>query len=117
MVDHIFGIKRRQLIDTLKSNCARWAGRLAIAAEDAAQHVHIEHLRVALPRRNAVLLAILVRLDTNGIGGTRPSAQETAHAALQPISIVVQHVPPAKTRRKLALLLRVRYRCGFLRSE
>src|SRR5690348_5433683 len=116
VVNQILWMRHRKLVDALQRDGARWAGLLAVAAEDAAQEVHVEATRVALAGGDASLLVVLGGLDVDSVGGAGAGAEETADATLQAVLVAVQHVAPAKARGKLALLLRVRNR-GWLLAQ
>src|SRR5574341_408894 len=90
---HVLGINRaaaiieRQLVVVLQDNRLCWAGILAVAAEDAAQHVDLVGLGVALARGIPFVVGVLRRLHENRVGGAGSSAQRAADALLQPVII------------------------------
>ena len=94
----------RKLVDIFQRDRAGRAGLLAVATEDAAQQVHIEDTGIALAGRDALLLGVLLRLDIDRIGGTRPSAEEAADAALQAILITVEHMASAEALRQFRVV-------------
>src|SRR5207248_7318498 len=79
---------------------------LAVAAEDAAAHVDLVDLGVALAGRHLVVGRVLGGDDADALGRARGDAQRAAHALLEPrVLEPVQLVAPAEARVDGRLLL------------
>src|SRR5947209_2838921 len=109
VIHEVLWIKRGKLIVVFQGDRPRRTCRLAIAAENTTQHVHIEDFCIPLSRRNALLFGVLRCLNINSISWTGPCTEETTHAPFQSIIIAMQHMPTTKTRWQLTLLLWIRY--------
>src|SRR4051794_30973562 len=84
------------------------AGDLAVAAEDAAQHVDLVDLRVALAGRHLVLGGVLGGDDADAVGRAGGGAQRAADALLEPgVLEAVELVLAAEARVDRHLLLGV----------
>src|SRR5262245_59660097 len=108
MVDHIFRIVGGELVCVFQRDCASGTGCLAVATEDATQHIDIEDAGVALTGGDAILLDVLLRLDVDGVGGAGACAEVAAHAAFKAVLVAMQDMPAPEARRQLALLFWIR---------
>src|SRR5450631_2564496 len=97
MINHILWTEGGQFILMLQRDCSRWAGRLSIATEDTAQHVHIENFCITLARRDTLLFGVLLRLDVDCVRWTCSRTQVTTYTTFHVIIVTVQYMPPAKT--------------------
>src|SRR5439155_18943473 len=77
----------------------------AEAAEDAAQHVDLVDLGVALAFRDAVRLGVLAGNDSDAVGGTRRRAERSPNALLEAVLVPVPHVPATEARAGDVVLL------------
>src|SRR5215207_7706938 len=106
--DEVGAVVVGQLVVVAHRDRVEWAGRLAVAAEDAAGDVDLVHRRVALARADAVVRRVLGRDDADAVGGARRRAERAADALLQPrVLEAVQLVAAAEARVDRRLLLRV----------
>src|SRR4051794_32630094 len=91
------------------------AGHLAVAAEDAAQHVDLVDLRVALAGRDLVLGGVLGGDDADAIGRAGGGAERATDALLEPrVLEPVELVLAAEARVDGQLLLGVLHGDGTL---
>src|SRR3954447_16062078 len=98
----------RQLVVVAHRDGVERARDLAIAAEDAAGHVDLVDLGVALARRDAVLRRVLGRDHADAVGGARRGAQRAPDALLEArVLEAVQLVAAAETWIDRGLLLGV----------
>src|SRR5205807_3698036 len=82
------------------------AGQLAVAAEDAAAHVDLVDLGVALAGRDLVVRGVLGRDDADALGGARRDAQRAADALLEARvleAVELVAAPKAGVDRRLVL--------------
>src|SRR6185503_16084049 len=80
-------------------------GFLAVAAEDAAQHVDVVALRVPLPGGVPFGLRVLRGFHVDRVRGADRGAQAAADAALEAVLVPVQLVQAAESRIHLHPLL------------
>src|SRR5207249_9443145 len=86
-----------------------------VAAEDAAGHVDLVDLGVALAGRNAVLRCVLGGDDSDAVRGADGGAERAADALFEAgVLEAVQLVAAAETRVDRSLFLRVLDRYGTL---
>src|SRR3989441_4080954 len=106
-VDEFLPTGVRELVLRPEHDRPHGAGLLAVAAEDAAPHVDLAGLRVALPPRDAGLVGVLCCDDQDAADRASRRAQLAPDAALESIVIAPQVMAPAITLRARRLLLRV----------
>src|SRR5712691_3887612 len=106
-VDELLATRVRQLVLGAQHDRLHGARILAVAAEDAPQHVDLVGLGVALAWRDAVLVGVLRGDDQDAANRARRGAQLAADAALEPVLIAPQVVPTAVALGPRRLLLRV----------
>src|SRR5690606_38572452 len=88
---------------------------LAEAAEDAAEHVDLVDLRVALPRRHRVRRVVLGGLDVDRVGRAGGGAERTPDALLEArVGVPQQVVAAPEPRLQPHRLLRVLHGDGTL---
>src|SRR5262245_11031729 len=87
---------------------------LAVAAEDAAKHVDLVALGVALAGRIPLGLRVLTRLHVDRVGGTDGRAEAAADAALEAVLVAVKLVEAPEARIHLHALLGVAERDRLL---
>jgi hypothetical protein len=104
-VDEVLALEVGQLVLVAQDDRLRRAGLLAVAAEDAAQHVDLVAAGVALAGRDARLVGVLGRLDVDGLGRAGGGAQRAADAALQAVLVAHQVVAAPEARDRDRLLL------------
>src|SRR6202165_4419152 len=93
LVSYRLAAVARQLVLGSQHDRLYRARVLAVAAEDAAQHVDLVRLGVALARRDALLLGVLGSDHENAGERTRGGAQLAADAALEAIVVPAQVMP------------------------
>src|SRR5262245_45466320 len=93
----------------LEHDRIRRAGVLAVAAEDAAQHIDLVRRRIALAGRVRLLRVILGRDDQDRVGRAGGRAERTADAALLAVGETLQLVLAAEALAHRALDLGVLY--------
>src|SRR5439155_16732691 len=106
-VDELFAAGVRQLVLRPEHDRLYGTRLLAVAAKDAAEHVDLVGLRVALPRRDAILVGVLRRDDQDAADRASRRAKLASDAALESIVIASHVMAPAITLRARRLLLRV----------
>src|SRR5690606_14209756 len=107
-VDEVLVAEVGELELVAQHDRARGASLLAEAAEDAAQHVDLVDLGVALAGRHRVVGVVLRRLHVDGVGGAGGGAQAAADALLEArVGMPQQVVAPAEARLDVDALLRV----------
>src|SRR5207249_7143587 len=104
-VDELLAARVGQLVLGAQHDRLHRAGVLAVAAEDAAQHVDLVRLRVALARRHAVLVGVLGGDHEDAADRASRRAELAADAALEPVVIAAQVVAAAVALRARRLLL------------
>src|SRR5579885_284957 len=80
MIDQILWIVGGQLVVLLQRDCAGGAGSLAVATEDATQHIYIEDFRVPFAGGDAILFCVLFGLNVDGVRRARARAEVAANA-------------------------------------
>ena len=104
-----------QLVVVAHRDRVERAGHLAVAAEDAARHVDLVDLGVALAGRHLVLRRVLGGHHADALGRAGGRAQRAAHALLElGVLEAMELVPPAEARVDRRLLLGVLDRDGPL---
>src|SRR5713226_8071990 len=91
-VDELLPTRVRQLVLRTQHDRLHWTRILAVAAEDAPQHVDLVGLRVALARRDPLLVGVLGGDYQNAAHRTGGGAQLAADAPLEPVVIAPQIV-------------------------
>src|SRR5438105_3203760 len=79
-----------QLVLGAQADRINWTGFLAVAAEDAADHVDLVDRRIPLTSRCRMSRVVVGRLDEDGTGRTGRRAQLAADAALEAVGGAVQ---------------------------
>src|SRR5438874_2888482 len=92
-----------QLVLGAEADRIDWTGFLAVAAEDAADHVDLVDSGVPLAGRGRLSRVVVRRLDEDGAGGAGGGAQLAADTPLEAIRVAIQPVPTPKRRRQLPL--------------
>src|SRR5258708_18873164 len=97
-VDEFLATRVRKLVLGTQHDRLHRARILAVAAEDAPQHVDLVGLRVALAGRDALLVRVLRGDHQDAADRARCGAQLAADAALEPVVVAPQVVAAAGTR-------------------
>ena len=116
-VDEVLAVEVRQLVLGPEADGIDRAGLLAVAAEDAAQHVDLVDRREALTRRRRVRRIVVGRLDVDRPRRAGRRAQLAADAALEPVVVPVQPVPTTERGRQAPLDFWVQQRHRRLRRR
>src|SRR5712691_11482890 len=111
-VDELLATRVRQLVLRTQHDRLHGARIFAVAAEDAPQHVDLVRLRVALTRRDAILVRVLGGNDEDAADRARGRAQLTADASLQAVLVAAQVMAAAVALRSGALVLGILERDG-----
>src|SRR5205807_920200 len=109
-VDELLTARVGELVLRAQHDRLHRARVLAVAAKDAAQHVDLVGLRVALTRRDALLLGVLRRDDEDAADRTCGGAQLTSDAPLEPVVVTAQIVAAAIPLGPRGLVLRIHER-------
>lgn len=95
----------RQFEFLSKNDGTGWAGFLAVAAEDASDHVDLVPSRVSLAGTESLLVRILGCLNVNTFGRACASAERTPNAPLQSAVVPGQNMTPSRAGILLPPLL------------
>src|SRR6202521_609287 len=106
-VDELLAAGVRELVLRAQHYRLHRARVLAVATEDAAQHVDLVGLRVALSGRDPFLVAVLGGDHEDAADRARRGAQLAADAALEPVVVAAQVVAAPVALRPRTLVLRV----------
>src|SRR5216684_819946 len=106
-VDELFATRIRQLVLGTQHDRLHRARVLAVAAEDAPQHVDLVRLRVALAGRNAILVGVLGRDDEDASDRAGRRAELAADAPLETVLVAAQVVAAPVPLGSRALVFRI----------
>src|SRR5438477_262625 len=106
-VDELFPARVGKLVLRPEHDRLHRARVLAVAAEDAAQHVDLIRLGVALARRDSVLVGVLGRDHEDAAHRAGSGAQLAADAALEPVVVAAEIVTAPIALGARGLVLRI----------
>ena len=105
--DEVFAVVVRQLKVLSQDDCAGGAGVLAVAAEDAAEHIDFVADGVALAGGEAVFFGVLASIDEDAAGGAGSGAEGAADALFEAVVVAGEDVSPAGSWELLTLVFGV----------